>query len=224
MAKDFAVSIHEPLSISSAGQEPPQTCVGGSLYRFTVAQYHELIDAGILGENDRIELLEGDILHMSPKGPRHVFAVQELSARLAPLLPADWRLRVQDPLTLAESEPEPDLTIVRGSRRDYSARHPGAGEVGVVIEVVDTSLELDRGVKQRVYAAAGIPVYWLVNLAARNVEVFSLPSSIDEQTPASYQSRRVLEDQGAIEIELAGQRLGEIRIADLLPPLGEQKS
>ena len=218
------MSIHEPLSIRSVGNEQPQACVAGSPYRFTVAQYHEMIDAGILGENDRIELLEGGVLHMSRKGPRHVFAVQELSARLAPLLPADWHLRVQDPLTLAESEPEPDLAIVRGSRRDYAARHPAAGEVGLVIEVADTSLELDRGVKQRVYAAADIPVYWLVNLAARNVEVFSLPRSGDEQTPASYQSRRVFDDQGAIEIELAGRRLSEIRVGDFVPAAGEEKA
>lgn len=183
-----------------------------------------MIDAGILGENDRIELLEGGILHMSPKGPRHVFTVQELSARLAPLLPADWHLRVQDPLTLAESEPEPDLAIVRGSRRDYAARHPGAGEVGLVIEVADSSLELDRSVKQRVYAAAGVPVYWLVNLAARNFEVFSLPTTGNEQTPAGYKSRRVFDDQSAVEFELAGRALGAFRAADLLPPLGEEKA
>lgn len=211
------MSIHGPVSIRRAGDEPPQACVAGSPYRFTVEQYHAMIDTGILGENDRIELLEGGILRMSPKGPRHVFTVQELSARLAPLLPADWHLRAQDPLTLADSEPEPDLAIVRGSRRDYAARHPGAGEIGLVIEVADGWLELDRGVKQRVCAAAGIPVYWLVNLAARNVEVFSLPSTGDEETPASYQSRRVFDDPSAIEIDLDGQRLGEIRVGDLMP-------
>ncbi|HXT59594.1 MAG TPA: Uma2 family endonuclease, partial [Pirellulales bacterium] len=93
---------------------------GVSPYRFTVGQYHEMIEAGILGENDRIELLEGGILQMSPKGPRHVFAVQEALAKLSPLLPAGWHVRCQDPLTLADSEPEPDIAVVRGSRRDYA--------------------------------------------------------------------------------------------------------
>lgn len=214
------MSIHEPISIRCVGEEPSKTCIAGSPYRFTVSQYHEMINAGILGENDRIELLEGGILHMSPKGPRHVFTVQELSARLSPLLPADWHLRSRDPLMLVGSEPEPDLAIVRGSRRDYATRHPCPGEIGLVIEVADSSLELDRGVKQRIYAAAGIPLYWLINLAARNVEVFSLPSSGDEQTPASYQSCREFDDQGAIEIELAGKQLGEIRVGDLMPAAG----
>lgn len=214
------MSIHEPPAASIA---PPLEC-GVSPYRFTVDQYHEMIDAGILGENDRIELLEGGILYMSPKGPRHVFAVQELSARLTPLLPADWHLRIQDPLTLAESEPEPDLAIVRGSRRDYAARHPEVGEVGLVIEVADSSLELDRTVKQRVYAVAEIPVYWLVNLAMRSIEVFSQPQPASRQNPASYQARRVIDSQGALVLELAGQQLGQIRVADLMPPHGEDKA
>ncbi|HUY91490.1 MAG TPA: Uma2 family endonuclease, partial [Pirellulales bacterium] len=169
------MSIHEPVSTRSVGEEQPRSCVAGLPYRFTVDQYHEMIDAGILGENERIELLEGGILHMSPRGPRHVFAVQELAARLAPLLPADWHLRSQDPLTLAESEPEPDLAIVRGARRAYAARHPVAGEVGLVVEVADSSLEFDRSVKQRIYAAAGIPEYWIVNLDQRSIEVYREP-------------------------------------------------
>ena len=214
------MSIHEPVSIQGAAEEQPQDCIAGAPYRFTVEQYHEMIEAGILGENDRIELLEGGVLHISPKGPRHVFVVQELSARLAPLLPADWHFRAQDPLTLADSEPEPDLAIVRGSRRDYAARHPSAGEVGLVIEVAESSLELDRGVKQRIYAAAGVPVYWLVSLQARNVEVFSQPQPPSGHNPASYQAHRVIDAQGAVGLELAGKQLGEIRVGDLMPATG----
>ncbi len=213
------MSIHEPLSIRSPAEARPQDGIAGAPYRFTVEQYHEMIDAGILGENDRIELLEGGVLRMSPKGPRHVFVVQELSARLAPLLPADWHLRAQDPLTLADSEPEPDLAIVRGSRRDYAARHPSAGEVGLVIEVADASLELDRGVKQRIYAAAGVPGYWLVSLQAGNIEVFSQPQPPSGQIPASYQAHRVIDAQGAVAFELAGKQLGEIRVGEIMPPL-----
>jgi len=218
------MSIHEPEPIGSVGEEQPRACIAGAPYRFTVEQYHEMIDAGILGENDRIEFLEGGILHMSPRGPRHVFAVQELSARLASLLPTDWHLHVQDPLTLAESEPEPDLAIVRGSRRDYVARHPGAGEIGLVIEVADSSLEMDRSVKQRIYAAAGIPVHWLVGLQKRNVEVLTQPLPPSGEHPAGYQAHRVIDAQGTVAFELAGQQLGQIRVADLMPPHGEDKA
>src|SRR6185437_2822755 len=144
--------------------------------------------------------------------------VQEALAKLSPLLPAGWHVRCQDPLTLADSEPEPDIAVVRGSRRDYAGRHPGPSETGLVIEVADSSAELDRTLKQRVYAAAGIPVYMLVNLAARNVEAFFEPARATDQQPASYQTREVFDDQAAVEIELAGQRLGEIRVGDLMPP------
>lgn len=210
------MSIHEPFAIRSPAEEQPQDCIAGAPYRFTVEQFHQMIDGGILGEDDRIELLEGGVLQMSPKGPRHVFVVQELSARLATLLPADWHLRAQDPLTLADSEPEPDLAIVR----DYAARHPSAGEVGLVIEVADASLELDRGVKQRIYATAGIPLYWLVSLQTLNIEVFSQPLPPSGLNPASYQAHRVIDAQGAIAFELAGKELGEIRVGDLLPAAG----
>lgn len=105
------MGIHEPVptrSVSEDGNrsagEPQSPCVAGSAYHFSVAQYHEMIAAGILGEGERIELLEGGVLQMSPKGPRHVFAVQALLARLTPMLPAGWHARCQDPITLLDSE------------------------------------------------------------------------------------------------------------------------
>lgn len=189
-----------------------------SAYRFTVEQYHEMIEAGILGENDRIELIEGNVLQMSPKGPRHVFAVQELLAKLAPLLPVGWHARCQDPLTLSDSEPEPDIAVVRGARNDYATRHPGPEDSGLVIEVADASVELDRTIKQRVYAAAGIPTYLLINLAQRQAEIFTQPQGATAGRPASYLSQRIVNEQGFVEILLAGQRLGEIRVGDLMPP------
>ena len=205
----------------SAAAHDESPAFGVSQYRFTVGQYHEMIETGILGENDRIELLEGGILQMSPKGPRHVFVVQELFAQLSLLLPSGWHMRCQDPLTLADSEPEPDIAIVRGSRQDYAGRHPGPSDTGLVIEVADSSAELDRTVKQRVYAAAGIPVYLLVNLAERKVEAFSRPQPAMAQQSASYQTRQILDDQAVVEIELAGRRLGEIRVGDLMPPAAD---
>ena len=80
------------------------------------------------------------------------------------VLPAGWFLNVQDPITTPESLPEPDAAVIRGSRRDYRERRPMAADVGLIIEVADTSLAQDRGTKKRVYARVGIPVYWIVNL------------------------------------------------------------
>ena len=211
------MSIHEPEPIRSVGEEQPRACIAGAPYRFTVEQYHEMIDAGILGENDRIEFLEGGILHMSPKGPRHVFAVQELAARLAPLLPADWHLRTQDPLTLADSEPEPDLAIVRGARRDYAARHPGAAEVGLVIEVADSSLEFDRSVKLRIYAAAGIAVYWVVNLDQQSIEVYRELAPVTGGARAAYSARQQFGAADAVSVCIAGREIGKIAVAEIVP-------
>jgi Uma2 family endonuclease len=189
-----------------------------SAYRFTVEQYHEMVEAGILGENDRIELIEGNVLQMSPKGPRHVFAVQELLSRLAPLLPAGWHARCQDPLTLSDSEPEPDIAVVRGARNDYVSRHPGLKDTGLVIEVADASVELDRTIKQRIYAAAGIPTYLLINLAQRQAEIFTQPQDAAARRPASYRTQRLVNEHGFVETLLAGQCLGEIRVSHLMPP------
>jgi Uma2 family endonuclease len=147
-----------------------------------------------------------------------VFAVQELLARLAPLLPAGWHARCQDPLTFSDSELEPDIAVVRGARNDYVSRHPGPEDTGLVIEVADASAGLDRTIKQRVYAAAGIPIYLLINLAQPQAEVFTQRQDATAGRPASYRSQRLANEQGIVEIPLAGQRLGEIRVGDVMPP------
>jgi Uma2 family endonuclease len=81
------------------------------------------------------------------------------------------RFEAQEPITTADSEPDPDVMVVRGARRNYRERHPGPGDVGLVVEVADTTLQRNRGVKLRLYAAAGIPTYWIVNQSERRIEV-----------------------------------------------------
>jgi Uma2 family endonuclease len=208
-------------------QDPPAAATGPSLaggispYRFSIDQYHQMVATGIRAEDERVQLLEGEVVRMTPIGPLHRYAVVAGAEALSKLLPAEWKLMIQQPITLANSEPEPDLCIVRSESARYLDRHPGANDVALVIEVADSSLPLDRGMKQRVYAAAGIPVYFLVNLAARNVEAFSEPRPATEQQHASYQTHKIFDDQTAVEIELAGRRLGEIRVGDLMPPAAD---
>src|SRR5687768_2821024 len=142
------------------------------LYRFTVDQYHRLGELGILEDDARVELLEGMIVKMSPIGPPHAYTTQIAHDLIAAQLPSGWTVRMQSPITLERSEPEPDLAIVRGSHADYKRRHPQLAQVGLLIETSDSSLALDRTEKGPIYADAQVPCYWIINLLDRQVEVY----------------------------------------------------
>ena len=179
--------------------------------RFTVDQYHRMIETGILTENDHVELLDGWILEMSPIGPPHATCVSLILDALQQKLPSGWLIRAQSPITLAAGEPEPDVTVVRGSIRDYRDRHPGGPDIGLVIEVADSSLQFDRLQKRPQYAAAAIPEYWIINLIDRCLEVHRDPSAGD------YQSRQVVEANRSVKVQIAGTSFDQIAVADLLP-------
>jgi Uma2 family endonuclease len=185
-------------------------------HRFNVEQYHRMIEAGILTTSDRVQLLEGVILEMTPVGISHAFAVRGMMEAIQPLLPDGWSLSIQQPVTLATSEPEPDLSVVRGTYIDYRNHHPQPGEIGLVIEVSESSLGLDRVVKGRIYAAAGVPEYWIVNLIDRQAEVYRDPRTGASGEPG-YQSRAIIPANGRLQLMLDGRMLGEIPLASILP-------
>ena len=146
--------------------------------RFSVHEYHQMAEASILSEDDRVELIEGEILTMSPIGSRHAACVGRLNRLLNRLSGVDALVRVQDPIRLdSYSEPEPDVTLVKPRDDFYSREHPGSGDVLLLIEVADTSVERDLDVKLPLYARASIPETWLVNLPAETIEVHSRPDS-----------------------------------------------
>src|SRR5437764_4760752 len=122
--------------------------------RLSIGQYHAMIDAGILTDDDPVELIEGILVYKVPKEPRHSIALAKLQRAITPLLPSDVSLQTQEPITLADGEPEPDAAIFHGKPEDYPQRHPGPDEVMLVIEVADTTLARDRGIKLRSYARA----------------------------------------------------------------------
>lgn len=156
--------------------------------RFSVDQYHRMIESGAFTEEDRIELLEGWVVPKMPKSPEHEFVVGEMEEGLRKQAPAGWFVRNQAPITLPESEPEPDLSLARGTRRDYVDSHPGAEALALVVEVSDTTLATDRR-KAAVYGKAGIPAYWLINLRDRVIEVFETP---DAEHVSGYRQHRVV--------------------------------
>ena len=143
---------------------------------FTVDEFHRMAEAGILGEDDRVELIEGELIEMAPIGSRHAACVNRLVKLLSatePLL-----LSVQNPVSLGpRTEVQPDVALLRPRDDYYASAHPGPRDVLLVIEVADTSADTDRTVKVPLYAKAGVPEVWLVDLVAGRIEVFRRPSS-----------------------------------------------
>jgi Uma2 family endonuclease len=145
------------------------------IWRLSIEQYHAIIQAGILTDDDSVELLEGWLVFKMPKNPPHRATTRLVRTALENILPAGWYVDSQEPITLSNSEPEPDIVVVRGDTRQYLDRHPGAEDIALIIEVSDTTLQRDRTVKKRIYARAGISIYWIVNLVEGLVEVYSQP-------------------------------------------------
>src|SRR5947209_10781597 len=141
---------------------PPQTAhlpyqgTMAGFRRFSVTEYHRLIELGILTEDDNLELLDGYLVHKMSRNPPHDAAIQKGLKKWFRLLPPGWDLRVQSAITLAESEPEPDFAIVRGDESVYLTRHPTAADVGLVVEVSDPTLQGDSKDKVAICAAASI--------------------------------------------------------------------
>ena len=176
--------------------------------RITVDEYHHMIEAGILGEDDRVQLIAGAVVAMTPQGPAHALVIQNLTRLVAQGLAAELALRPQLPLTLPDdSEPEPDLAVVRLEDARSREHHPRTALL--VVEVAGDSLRLDRQTKAALYARAGIPEYWIVNLAETTVEVHREP---DSETGA-YRAKAVVSSEGTLAAtSVPGLR---INVADL---------
>ena len=149
----------------------------GSPWLFTVAEYYRMADAGILTEDDRVELIEGEILDMGPIGVRHAACVEKAAALVRERV-SGAMVRVQNPVHLSDrSEPQPDLALVRAREDFYVTAHPGPQDVLLLIEVADSSVLYDRNRKIPLYARSGIPEVWLVDLATNAVEVHAAPGN-----------------------------------------------
>jgi Uma2 family endonuclease len=143
---------------------------------FSVDEYYRMADAGILTEDDRVELIEGEIIEMSPIGSRHAGCVKRLNTLLGQQSGQSAIVSVQDPISIDDfSEPEPDVALLKPREDFYSESHPTASDVLLVVEVADTSVEYDRSVKLPLYARAGIGEMWLVNLPQEIIEIYRQP-------------------------------------------------
>jgi Uma2 family endonuclease len=182
--------------------------------RWTRAEYDRLVDLGVFDEDERIELLDGQLMVREPQGSRHGVAIELADSALRAALGPGWRVRVQLPIALDErSAPEPDLSVVAGDPRDGRHEHPS--RPALIIEVSESTLGLDRDVKGPLYARGGVPEYWIVNLVSETLEVYRDP----EPEPATgmwrYATGRVL-DAAGVAAPFAAPA-ARIRVADLLP-------
>ena len=151
----MSISISQPPTDTGLWAGRPEDLI----WRLSVSQYHQMIRTGILTADDPVELLAGWLFYRTPKNPPHRIATRLAQDSLEAVVPAGWYVDSQEPITLGDSEPEPDVMVVRGETRQYKDRHPGPEDVFLVVEVADTTIERDRGVKRRMYARSGIPVY-----------------------------------------------------------------
>jgi Uma2 family endonuclease len=184
------------------------------IHRFTVAQYHRMIEMGILTANDKVELLEGWIVPKMPRNPPHDATLARINRLLIRTLPDEWVLRVQSAITLRTSEPEPDFAVVRGPEDLYFQRHPAPRDVALLIEVASSTLLADRRNKGRLYAQARIPEYWIINLVAGTVEVYTDPRA---GRTAAYRQQHNYELADAVPLRLQGRELARIPVRALLP-------
>ena len=181
--------------------------------RWTRHEYDRLIEVGLLGEDDPIELVEGRLLVAEPQHDPHARAVELAAEALRVAFGLGWRIRVQLPLALgAASLPEPDVAVVRGTPRDTPPGHPTTA--ALVVEVADSSLHLDRGLKARGYARAGIADYWIVNLVDGVVEVYREPAP-ERARRFVYRDVRIARP-GEVLAALAGPP-ASIPVGDFLP-------
>jgi Uma2 family endonuclease len=201
------------MSVGTLPQMPAYYSLAG-FHQLSVAQYHKMIEVGVLTKDDRVELLEGYMVQKMSQNPPHFNIAENAGDTLRPLLPNGWRIREEKPITLIDSEPEPDLVIVRGDRSTFASRHPGPSDIGIVIEVSDSSVAIDRKDKTRIYARADLPNYWIINVVDRQVEVYADPKPNDHVP--GYARRTDYRPGDAVPLILDGQSISQILVNDLL--------
>jgi hypothetical protein len=185
---------------------------GPSPWPVTAQRYYRMIEAGVLGKSDRVYLRHGQLVEKMTKNPPHAHTVARLTTLFARLLPAGYLAFPEQPVEITGYHvPEPDVSILRGHWDDYSNRTPALGDVALIIEVADSSLADDRGQVLIDYATAAIPIYWIVNLIDRRVEVYSGPIG------PSYGLCTIYRPGEMVPVDLDGQQIGHLAVDEVLP-------
>ncbi|MDE2785340.1 MAG: Uma2 family endonuclease [Chloroflexota bacterium] len=195
------------MTTTTAASAPP-TISAPARRRFTVAEYYAMAYAGILSENDRVELLAGDLIVMPPIGDWHAARVNLFTNLLPPRLEGRAIVSIQNPTRLDNaSEPQPDVLLLQWRDDFYGSGHPGPADVLLLIEVSDTALDFDRNVKLPLYALAGIPEVWIVNRPSRCIEAYTEPSGNEYATVRYFGPGETVAPQAFPDITLAVDRI-----------------
>jgi Uma2 family endonuclease len=186
-------------------------------HRFTVDEYQRMAAAGVFGPDPKLELIDGTVIDKMTKKPPHVAASLALDRWLHRNAPPGFVAACEAPLTIAErqAEPEPDAMIVRGDPLDFGSRRITPADVHLVVEISESSLEVDRGTKLALYASVGIPAYWILNLAERQLEIYSRPFT--RSGMSGYSVIRLLGEAEDAPLEIEGQEVGRVTVRELLP-------
>jgi Uma2 family endonuclease len=179
---------------------------------FNVTEYYRMAETGILSESDRVELIDGEVIEMSPIGSRHAACVDRLNQLLSLLLGKHLIVRVQNPIRLDEySEPQPDLCLLQPRADFYAQAHPTPADVLLVVEVADSSAGFDREVKLPLYAQASVPELWIIDLPADTVEIYAQPSGRKCQKSRKLKRGEIISSETVSQLSLAANAvLGEI--------------
>jgi Uma2 family endonuclease len=171
-----------------------------------------MVENGILPQTNRLELIEGRIVEKAGQSPPQAFSAESCRDALASLVPAGWHVRCGNPVRVParDSEPEPDVSVVRGQIRDYCDHHPGPEDVALIVEVVRWDVAEERRLAAT-YGGGGIPVYWIVNLDDRQLEVYANPIG------GAYPAPTILGAAEAVDLIIDAQVVGTIAVAELLP-------
>lgn len=199
------------VSLDASSLAPP---IPGPVRRFSVAEYHRLLDGGVFVGDERVELLEGWIVAKMTRKPPHDAVLAQVAELLRVLVPATHHIRIQSAITTDDSEPEPDIAVVRGRALDYREAHPRPADIALLIEVADSSLDRDRA-KARIYARAGIIAYAIVNLVDGWIETYTDPSG--EAPSPTYHHRQDYAADGEVPIAVAGILVGAIAVRAVIP-------
>ena len=179
---------------------------------FNVTEYYRMAETGILSESDRVELIDGEVIEMSPIGSRHAACVDRLNQALSLFAGKHLIVRVQNPIRLDEySEPQPDLCLLQRRADFYAQAHPTPADVLLVVEVADSSAGFDREVKLPLYAQESVPEMWLINLWGDTVEIYSQPSGGTYQKSRELKRGEIITSETIAQLSLAANDvLGEV--------------
>ena len=208
--------------MTSVAEAPPGIAVAEGLslppiHRISAAEYERMTQAGVFEPDERIELLQGMLVRKMAGNPPHGSTIMKLMYLLVVRFQEPWLLRMQSQLALSgDSVPEPDLAVVRGALNQFDTVYPTPSHTALIIEVSESSLRIDLGVKFALYAAAKIPEYWVVDLVNGKLHVHTRPRG--GKKPA-YRTVQVLGVGDEVPLTLRGEAFGAIRVADFLPPV-----